>query len=288
MSIEAIKKALEALEQMQSALTRCMGSHKAEEGDRHRALAQGRTAITALRTAIEQAEKRWSEFNETTKRNIEHADWYLSTHPAPEPVGVVKVLPLGDGHKPMHWADWTDADNPPPENTPLYTTPPPAPVQEPVAAQCRFPAVAWAQCDVEHARMVMANPHEWKGYEVRLLYTTPPAAPVQGCDFCNHPLYAGTKCKNCGREAAAPVQEPVIQRVMARLADLLDEDQFKEIEGMVVGAGYTPPAAQRQWVGLTPREIYNLWEDSGVPFVDWDSFASIAQAIQAKLKEKNT
>ena len=55
----------------------------------------------------------------------------------------------------------------------------PAPVQEPVAAQCRFPAVAWAQCDVEHARMVMANPHEWKGYEVRLLYTTPPAAQRQ-------------------------------------------------------------------------------------------------------------
>jgi hypothetical protein len=46
--------------------------------------------------------------------------------------------------------------------------------------------------------------------------------------------------------------------------------------------------AQRTWIGLTPREIYNLWEDSGVPFVDWDSFASIAQAIQAKLKEKNT
>ena len=45
--------------------------------------------------------------------------------------------------------------------------------------------------------------------------------------------------------------------------------------------------SQRTWVGLTPREIYNLWEDSGVPFVDWDSFASIAQAIQAKLKQKN-
>ena len=46
--------------------------------------------------------------------------------PVQEPVAVVKVLPLGDGHKPMHWADWTDADNPPPENTPLYTTPPAA------------------------------------------------------------------------------------------------------------------------------------------------------------------
>jgi hypothetical protein len=49
----------------------------------------------------------------------------------------------------------------------------------------------------------------------------------------------------------------------------------------------TPPAAQRPWVGLTPREIYNLWEDSGVPFVDWDSFASITRAIESKLREKN-
>ena len=27
--------------------------------------------------------------------------------------------------------------------------------------------------------------------------------PAQGCDYCNHPQYAGTKCKNCGREQPA-------------------------------------------------------------------------------------
>ncbi len=42
-------------------------------------------------------------------------------------------------------------------------------LREPVAAQCRFPGVAWSQCDVGHARMVMANPHEWPKYQVRLL-----------------------------------------------------------------------------------------------------------------------
>ncbi len=57
MSIEAMKQALEALEETESALARCMGPHKAEEGDRHRALAKSRTAITALRLAIEQAEQ---------------------------------------------------------------------------------------------------------------------------------------------------------------------------------------------------------------------------------------
>ena len=45
---------------------------------------------------------------------------------------------------------------------------------EPVAGQCRFPNVAWSQCNVEHVRMVLDNPQDWKGYEVRYVYTTPP------------------------------------------------------------------------------------------------------------------
>ena len=31
-----------------------------------------------------------------------------------------------------------------------------------------------------------------------------PEQPAQGCDHCNHPLYAGTKCKNCGRVTEQP------------------------------------------------------------------------------------
>ena len=34
--------------------------------------------------------------------------------------------------------------------------------------------------------------------------------PAQGCEFCSHPLYAGTKCKNCGREQ--PAHESAYQR----------------------------------------------------------------------------
>jgi hypothetical protein len=32
---------------------------------------------------------------------------------------------------------------------------------------------------------------------------TPPNAPpnASGCDFCRNPLFVGTKCKNCGRNA---------------------------------------------------------------------------------------
>ena len=32
------------------------------------------------------------------------------------------------------------------------------------------------------------------------------AMAEQGCDYCNHPQYAGTKCKNCGREQPAQQQ----------------------------------------------------------------------------------
>ena len=35
-----------------------------------------------------------------------------------------------------------------------------------------------------------------------------------GCDHCNHPLYAATRCRVCGRvtEQAEPVQEPAIPK----------------------------------------------------------------------------
>jgi hypothetical protein len=45
---------------------------------------------------------------------------------------------------------------------------------------------------------------------------------------------------------------------------------------------WNPPAAQRQWVGLTDAEKAGLWNyEFQVPF-------SYADAIEAKLKEKNT
>ena len=42
-----------------------------------------------------------------------------------------------------------------------------------------------------------------------------------------------------------------------------------------------PPAAQRQWVGLTPEEIYDCDEANACR-------SALAYAIETKLKEKNT
>ena len=50
---EALRLALEALEKTQAALAQCFGSHKAEEGDRHRALSYSRTTITAIKATLE-------------------------------------------------------------------------------------------------------------------------------------------------------------------------------------------------------------------------------------------
>ncbi len=52
-------------------------------------------------------------------------------------------------------------------------------------------------------------------------------------------------------EQPAQQQEPVLRRIMQRLADLLDEDHFAEIESIVAGAGVTPPAQQQEPVAFS-------------------------------------
>lgn len=88
------------------------------------------------------------------------------------------------------------------------------------------------------------------------------------CDYCTNPLYVGTKCKNCGREAAQ--QEP--------LATLF---------GSLPVYDTTPPAAQRQWVGLTDGERDAIRFSIPTKAVTQRDF-ELARAIEAKLKEKNT
>jgi hypothetical protein len=78
---------------------------------------------------------------------------------------------------------------------------------------------------------------------------------------------------------AAPVQERnFCERCGKRLGDYIHT--------------CTPPAAQRTWVGLTDDDIITAYETSGHKQVirpqDVFAVASLARAIEAKLKEKNT
>lgn len=128
------------------------------------------------------------------------------------------------------------------------------------------------------------------------------------CDHCNHAMYAGTKCKNCGRvtEQAAikrdlTPEQPAQQEPVAwmlewtfngeergyRLYD--DETHCKFDAGQDGGVcrplvyGDTAPPAQRK--PLTDEEI----ESINVRLAGSRDLARLfARAIEAKLKEKNT
>jgi hypothetical protein len=73
--------------------------------------------------------------------------------------------------------------------------------------------------------------------------------------------------------AEAEKQEPVTRSIKS----MLQPDAYLQ-NGMLNPKYTTPPAAQRQWVGLTDEEI-----DEWTPEIH-----SVIQAIEAKLKEKNT
>ena len=60
------------------------------------------------------------------------------------------------------------------------------------------------------------------------------ALAEQGCDYCNHPQYAGTKCKNCGREQPAQDQGqscycPECERLSKELAALKAQQQQEPV-----------------------------------------------------------
>lgn len=53
------------------------------------------------------------------------------------------------------------------------------------------------------------------------------------------------------KRARKPHEPNVVQKIMARLADLLDEDQFNEIESMALNAGIHPPPEPAEATGGT-------------------------------------
>ena len=196
-----------------------------------------------------------------------------------------------------------------------YTTLPaqPAPVQP----------VAWMRNDGKHVTTA-AYRHNYPDYKTRYsipLYTTPPAAPVQepvgevnryGLDSHGrkwHGIYwydpnvdvaHGTKLYTTPPNVAtplaaqpAPVQEPVAWTLLLT----------GEHNGLVGKAGekfvgapeyyervdvYTSPPAQRQWVGLTETEVDECYESVMFnPDIE-PTRVLVYQAIEAKLRSKNT
>jgi hypothetical protein len=112
------------------------------------------------------------------------------------------------------------------------------------------------------------------------------------CDQCEtvaHCTKYGCIPERIGKPkpAAQPafVQEPVAWMTQAR--NFVHVMEFTEAEAKLYGwmPVYTsPPAAQRQWVGLTDDERLEVAEIDGAD--EW--FWKVCKAIEAKLKEKNT
>jgi hypothetical protein len=107
--------------------------------------------------------------------------------------------------------------------------------------------VAWRYRGILHD----FDPSDWAEGPVTPLYTTP------------------------------PVQEPVAWTVSGKITDWSKDFSAYQTKHYTRPV-YTPPAAQRQWVGLTDAEVMQTM--SG----DWTSQFYFARAIEAKLKEKNT
>ena len=150
-----------------------------------------------------------------------------------------------------------------------------APVQEPVA---------WYR-DEDGIRIYYES-KVWD--DATPLYTTPPAQPAPKQ---KRPQNCGTgycSCVECVMEPA-PVQEPV-----AWWNGKYGSPVFAfERDTPGIGLGNpdatplytTPPAAQRQWVGLTDEEIDKHLSEDAQGDCEMHEFA---RAIEAKLKEKNT
>jgi len=79
---------------------------------------------------------------------------------------------------------------------------------------------------------------------------------------------------------SAPVQEPVAKYI----GECSEGSLVQLYEDVKKGTNfYTTPPAQRQWVGLTDEEKRQIFERE-----DYQGWLDYINAIEAKLKEKNT
>jgi hypothetical protein len=92
---------------------------------------------------------------------------------------------------------------------------------------------------------------------------------------------------------SAPVQEPVAWFKHGPYEDgeplsVVFENPHDDVCYSPLGFIDTPPAAQRQWVGLTDDEVDECYESVMFNADIEPTRVLVYQAIEAKLKEKNT
>jgi hypothetical protein len=192
----------------------------------------------------------------------------------------------------------------------------PAPVQEPVAWMFEDDEDNGHKTfrQTPPSPEVVAYLAKWNRPAWVPIYTTPPAAPDLQADL----VKANAQAEHFEREWYLRGDElEATNRQVEILSDALAESRrevaaLKAVQEPVAffdpqGKGFywakptkitapvtvdveplplytTPPAAQRQWVGLTDEEITDIWAET-TPYYHEDDFA---RAIEAKLKKLNT
>ena len=250
-------------------------------------------AITALRTAIAEAEK---------QEPVAWNSGVLPLHPQPKDDETISAeyAPLGYWNAVQGWVELPEETHTPtawvyPEaleafrqgkpwtayglngegfdgsdgvkRIPLYTTPPPAPVQDSDHEFKNFHRQLCERFSYTHDEV------DWKRDQISL---------IEWIDK--------------QKKSAELVQEPTIEDNSQDWDDMdgatawhliyRHADGWADVGKMMDEwrkANTTPPAAQRQWVGLTVDEVYDMYNE---PRSDAEML-EFARAIEAKLKEKN-
>ena len=121
--------------------------------------------------------------------------------------------------------------------------------------------------------------------------------PAQGCEFCSHPLYAGTKCKNCGKPAQQDMPKLGCVNHDCDQCKAQQQEPFvtKNKNGITLHVGwddlpvgtklYKSPPASKPWVGLTDEERDAILNREFKQW--WSRHDAVCRAIEAKLKDKN-
>jgi len=127
--------------------------------------------------------------------------------------------------------------------------------------------------EVERLREALAQPEQ----QAEPCIGKDPRCPCQDGDACHYKDCGGTKALPV--PVAQPEQEPTPWRdmvVVSLVREGIDKHKARELADHF--------AAQREWVGLTPEEILDLFDRNNVYGSKWIEFA---RTVEAKLKEKN-
>jgi len=151
-----------------------------------------------------------------------------------------------------------------------------APVQEPAEVLGHngwgFPIKAAAPVQEDWG----PGPHEYHSLTAAPVQEPPPECQTEA----EKRAYAFGWWKALEANRATPVQEPVAWRYRGIFHEF---DPSDWAEGPVTPLYTTPPAAQRQWVGLTQQDINIAFDDTQ----EGGGFDEFARAIEAKLRSKN-